>query len=356
MKTGLYISLLATLLLANTSCSNKTEEKKSLAVVKVDTVQSASQLYTLQFPGKIKAAQDVSLAFRVSGTIAHIYAQEGARVSKGQLLAELDPTDYKVQLSATQAEYSAIKNEAERVMALYKDGATTPDNYDKARYGLEQITAKLDHHKQQLSYTKLYAPFSGKIQRHLFHAYETVAAGMPVLSMIDETAPEVEINLPAADYVRRHLFSSYSCTLHLYPGTRYDLQLVSISPKANSNQLYTMRLKLLASKDQMPVPGMNTMVTIDLSDVDNGFMTIPSSALVNRGGKSIVYLFTPSDSKVKAVYVKPLELKTDGTTIISAKGLKPGDTVVTAGSHHIADGQQVKLLPPASPTNIGGLL
>ena len=136
--------------------------------------------------------------------------KDGARVQAGQLLAELDPTDYQVQLDATEAEYKQIKAEAERVMALYKDNGTTPSANDKAVYGLKQITAKYQHHKDQLGYTRLYAPFSGYIQKRLFEAHETIGAGMPVLSMISSGAPEVEINLPAAEYIRREQFDQYT--------------------------------------------------------------------------------------------------------------------------------------------------
>ena len=182
------------------SCSNGAKDTREYQTVKTDTVVSAGGQTCLQYPGKVKAAQDISLAFRVSGTIQKIYVKDGARVQAGQLLAELDPTDYQVQLDATEAEYKQIKAEAERVIALYKDNGTTPSANDKAVYGLKQITAKYRHHKDQLGYTRLYAPFSGYIQKRLFEAHETVGAGMPVLSMISNSAPEVEINLPAAEY------------------------------------------------------------------------------------------------------------------------------------------------------------
>ena len=149
----------------------------------------------------MKAAQDISTAFRVSGTIQKIHVEDGACVRTGQLLAELDPADYQVQLDATAAEYEQIKAEAERVMALYKENGTTPNANDKAVYGLKQITAKYQHHKDQLAYTRLYAPFDGFVQKHLFETHETVGAGMPVISMISAGIPEVEINLPAAEYI-----------------------------------------------------------------------------------------------------------------------------------------------------------
>lgn len=162
---------------------------------------------------------------------------------EGQLLAELDPTDYQVQLDATEAEYQQIKAEAERVMALYKDNGTTPNANDKAVYGLKQITAKYKHHKDQLAYTRLYAPFNGYVQKRLFEAHETIGAGMPVIAMISGGTPEVEINLPAAGYISREQFDNYHCTFDIYPGETYPLKLISVTPKANANQLYTMRLR-----------------------------------------------------------------------------------------------------------------
>lgn len=227
-----------------TSCGQRVQNTDSNPAVKIDTILSADKQIALQFPGRVKAAQDISLSFRVSGTIQYMHVNDGAYVRKGQLLAELDPTDYQIQLDAAEAEYQSVKAEAERVMALYKENVTTPDANDKAVYGLRQITAKYNHAKDQLAYTRLYAPFSGYVQKRLFDSHETVAAGMPVVSIISEGSPEVEINLPAVEYIRRQQFTRYYCTFDVYPHQRYALELISVTPKANANQLYTMRLQL----------------------------------------------------------------------------------------------------------------
>ena len=189
----IYLILTGISLILLSSCTQRTQEAKGYQTVKIDTIVSADKQTFLQFPGKVKAAQDISLAFRVSGTISKIHVKDGTRVQEGQLLAELDPTDYQVQLDATEAEYQQIKAEAERVMALYKDNGTTPNANDKAVYGLKQITAKYKHHKDQLAYTRLYAPFNGYVQKRLFEAHETIGAGMPVLSMISEMAFRLEL-------------------------------------------------------------------------------------------------------------------------------------------------------------------
>ena len=324
------------------SCSNGAKDTREYQTVKTDTVVSAGGQTSLQYPGKVKAAQDISLAFRVSGTIQKIYVKDGARVQAGQLLAELDPTDYQVQLDATEAEYKQIKAEAERVMALYKDNGTTPNANDKAVYGLKQITAKYRHHKDQLGYTRLYAPFSGYIQKRLF--------------MISNSAPEVEINLPAAEYIRREQFDRYRCTFDIYPEQTYELKLISVTPKANANQLYTMRLQLITDNRPVPSPGMNTMVTILCNNDSSRNLSVPGSAVLQKDGKTCVFVYNPSDSKVHSREVTLVRLLSNGRSIIASDGLQPGDQVVSAGIHHIKDGETVTPLPAASDTNIGGLL
>lgn len=349
----LYGSLL---LLLCGACQSKPAHEASVQTVKLDTVRKAGELSVLQFPGKVKAAQDVNLAFRVSGTISRILVSEGQAVGEGQVLAELDPTDYQVQLDATEAEYKQVKAEAERVMALYQGEATSKSNYDKAVYGLQQITAKYQHHKDQLAYTRLKAPFAGRVQKHLFDAHETVAAGMPVVSLVGNGRPEVEISLPAAEYVRHEQFEDYGCTFDLYPGHTYRLRLLSMAPKANANQLYTMRLQLMEADGPMPSPGLNTMVSIRLRETADVRMSVPTGALWRKDARTYVYVYDPSTSTVDAREVEVLSLLNNGRSLVRSAQLRPGEPVVASGARFLRPGEQVTPLPAPTETNVGGLL
>lgn len=338
------------------SCSSGAEQRSRIPSVKVDTVVSNGEKSFLQYPGRVKAAKDVDLAFRVSGTLHKIYVKDGAAVKAGQLLAEMDPTDYQIQLNATEAKYKQVKAEAGRVIALYNDGGSTPNDYDKAVFGLKQIEALYQHHKDELAYTKLYAPFDGFIQKRFFDSHETIGAGMPVLSMLSKGTPEVEIYLPAAEYIRRESFTQYHCTFDIYPDKIYPLQLIGITHKANANQLYTMRLKIDTTDGELPSAGMNTMVSIFYTDSEDHSLQVPTRALLHKEGKVGVFVYQPASQTVKQVAVSCVRPLSNGRTIITSNGVHPGDVVVSAGIHSLKDGDSVRPLAPASTTNIGGLL
>ena len=339
------------------SCNSGGNGAGEVKAVKTDRVTVAGETARLNYPGKVKAAQDVNLAFRVSGVLEKYHVEEGQQVRSGQLLASLDPTDYQVQLDATEAEYRQIKADAERITALYSEDVATASDNDRAVYGLKQIEAKYKHHQDELSYTKLYAPFDGTVQKNLFEAHETVGAGTPVLSMVSGGQPEVEINIPAAEYVRRASFSDFSCTFEVYPGKSYALKLISISPKANSNQLYTMRLQVLKGDNPSPAPGMNTMVSI--SCVEQGEtvqLSVPSGAVRNKDGRTSVFLVNASDNKVHAEDVSVIRLTSDGKAIITSEAISAGDVIVAAGANHLVEGETVRCMEAVTETNVGGLL
>ena len=263
------------------ACHHQAANTTSAPVVKTDSVRVYQQNVTATFPGKVKAAEDLDIAFKVSGTLLRMPARQGTYVRKGTLIAEMDDRDYRTQLSATEAEYNQIRNEATRVMELYEKQSASKSDYEKALYGLQQISAKYEAHRNALADTRLYAPFDGYIEQVYFDAHETVSAGMPVISMINAGLPEVEINIPSADYMRRAEFASFDCRIELFPDRTYPLELVGLKQKANLNQLYTMVLRMLpVPYDAVPTPGMSAMVTITYRSGENARLQLPAPAVL----------------------------------------------------------------------------
>lgn len=346
---------------ALTACSKQEETSKEAPLVRLATVHRVSAAEHASYPGRTKAAQTANVAFRVSGTIDKVNVKDGDPVYAGQVIAQLDDRDYKVQLAATEAEYNQTKADCERVIGLYQDGSTTAQNYDKARYGLEQITAKYNHAKDQLADCQLKAPFSGYVQNVLHEADETVLAGIPVISVFCSNSLEVEINIPASEYVNKHLFSAFNVSFDVLPGQSFPLRLISIAQRANANQLYEVRLLLENNNDNKEVlkkvtPGMVALVDIEYADRGAAPVEVPAGAVFHKGGYSFVYIYTP-DGDEGTIHKTPVyvsSLRSEGTMTVT--GLEVGSKIVECGVHHLEDGQRVRPNPTPSEDNVGGLL
>lgn len=328
-------------------CSNRTQTADCVRSVKCDSakiVENRSEVST--FPGRVRAESESNIAFRIAGQIEKITVSEGEYVKKGTVLAYLDDRDYRIQLKATQAEYNQIESEAHRVIELFKTNSVTPNDYDKAVFGLQQITSKLEAHKNALADTRLIAPYSGYIQARYFDKGETVSAGMPVLSIISISSPEIEINIPTADFIKKGKYQSATATISAYPGHVFNLELTGINQKANLNQLYKTRFKI--ADPIKPAPGMTAVVSIQYSANLSDFCTIPITAIKQDS----VWIVTGNSINRKPI--KVIEIRTDGSAVV--EGLKIGDLVVSAGINSLNEGQKVKVLPDRSKSNMGGLL
>lgn len=351
-----WLAIAAALMLL-VACGQKKDQGERVQYVKTAKALRIGDAAEMSYPGRTKASEEVNAAFRVSGTILRVLVKEGDYVKKGQVIAQMDPRDYQVQLQATQAEYEQVKAEAERVMAVYNEGSTTAAAYDRARYGLQQITQKLANHRNQLNDTRLTAPVSGYVQMKFHESGETVGAGMPVVRIISGGDLEIEVHVPASDFSRREQFTNAWCSFEVLPGQTFPLRIISTSQEANASQLFTVRLGISGGYDHSKItPGMSTMVYVSYNTPnERNAVKVPTTAVLHKEDKTVVFVVNTQKSTAEERTVELGDMDLEGNIQING-GLKPGETVVTAGVRYITDGQKVKEIEPTSKANVGGLL
>ncbi|MFI3280345.1 MAG: efflux RND transporter periplasmic adaptor subunit [Rikenellaceae bacterium] len=348
-----FRALILIMTLSAVSCKGGEKSTNSTRKVKcTEAILANSDFESCTFPGKVVAATDVNLGFRVAGIIDQICATDGTFVRKGSVVARLDSRDYALQLSATQAEFDAIKAEVDRVVALYADQSVSANDYDKATNGLRAITAKLEAHKNALSDTELRAPFDGYIQKSNFDKGEAVAAGTPVISIISSSAPEITIDIPAEYYLKQAKFESAIATMDLFGDTKFKLSLKGVSPKANLNQLYKMTFRVENSGGVVPSAGMSAMVEMRYTSDQDSNIIIPFSAVVERDGQSSVWVVT--NGKVASRKIEVREIQSNG--MVAVRGdITAAEMVVVAGVNSLKERLEVEILEKVSASNIGGL-
>ncbi len=348
------LSFILSALLFLSSCTTTQNSKDSVQRVKCEQVRSVGDVViSTSYPGKVTATADVNLSFRVAGVVDKIEVREGQFIKEGDVVARLDSRDYKLQLDATQAEYDAVEGEVNRIIALYEDNSIPKNDYEKAVSGLKQITSKLSAHSNAYQDTQLKAPFDGYVQKINFDKGEALSAGMPVMRFVSASSPEVVVNIPVVEYLRRAELSSASATLSSMAGVVFTLDLIGVSHKSNLNQLYEARFRVRPNGGVYPSLGMSTMVSLEYPSGAIAHVVVPFSAIVVRDSKSYVWQIV--DGVAKLTPVEVAKINSDGTALLSS-GVLAGESVISAGVNSLKEGAKVEPIATPSKSNVGNIL
>lgn len=302
------------------------------------------------FSGIVEESSQISLGFKTAGELNGIYVKEGQKVNKGQLLATLDDTDYKLGVEALQIQYDQVSDEVKRTQKLFEKKSITANDYEKAEAGLKQLAVQLQINKNKLAYTKLYSPVSGTIESVNFSVGEMIDAGTAVFTLLDMSEKCVVVNIPAVIYARLDDISRVVCKDN---GAEYAMRVLSVVPKADNTQLY--RMKLGFNNDARKVtPGMNMDAVIYFASREEAGLRLPQSAIFLHNGKENVWVLN-SDSTVS---MRPVivNYQSAGASVEISAGINEADRVVRAGVRRLHEGEKVRVIDTPSATNVGGLL
>ncbi len=337
------------------ACGGERRAEAPLRCVTVTRPLPAGQGETRVYSGIVREAHEIGLGFKTAGQIERVHVAEGDFVRQGQLLAELDDSDYLLALEAAQIQYDRMHDEVERMTQLYREKSLSPNDYEKATAGLRQLGIQLQNERNRVEYTKLHSPIDGYVQHVSFSTAEMVDAGTPFCTLLDTTRPEVEIDIPASLYVERHRIESYACTTPYTGDKTMPLRLLNIVPRADANQLYRMRLAFEEGPDERITAGMNANVTLRLAAAGTGEgFTLPLRTLFRHDGKSAVWVVRP-DSTVECRPVTAENTDAEGRAVVRS-GLAGDEQVVTGGVSALHEGDRVRIIGTPSRTNAGGIL
>ena len=334
----------------------KKEEGKAAATavrpVRTVTVEFRKSGDTLSLTGEVQPRYQTVIGFRVSGKILERPVDVGSEVKTGQLIARLDPQQYRQDLEVAKSEVAAAEAEVTRSQAqearqreLLKNGHTTQVKYDQALKSLKTAEAQLNatHAKQvqaseSLGYTELKADTDGVITAVGAEAGQVVSAGQMVVRLAQPGEREAVFNVAEGTFKKPPKNPTVAVHLISNPEITAAGKVRYVSPQADpETRTYTVRVSLPDAPQQMRL-GANVTGTVTLDQANT--VTIPGSALFQKDGKAAVWLV----GKDHTVQLKPIAVdRYQGDSVIVGSGLDKGDVVVTAGVQKLLPGQKVGL-------------
>lgn len=353
----LMISILA---LTTGACSSSDDAAEQTTPVYhnvfVSQPQSQGASLSKDYAALVQENRTIAAGFKTGGQIERVYVKEGDHVKQGQILAELDNADFKLAVDELQVLYDQLSSQMKRKEKLHAAKNLSENEYEAALSQLEQTRVKLEKQRNQLAYTRLYAPASGVIVKRNHERGESVQAGTGVFELMDDGTLEVVVDIPVGEFVNRDNFASFTGYSSLKPDDKFPLTLRSLTPKADNNQLYQLRLNVPGESRRKLTSGMNLTVTINQKEgADHPGFAVPARAVFGSDGKSYVWAVQPDSTLVRRQVATSGELL-PGDQVLIVSGLDGSERVVRAGVHSLTEGEKVAILPETSGTNPGNLL
>ena len=334
-------------LLLTISCGtdNQPEVKEVIRPAKIMTVGDGTLGSVHKFPGNVRAAQRIDLAFDVPGKVVELPVKEGQDIQEGDLISRLDDRDFQNNLAVVKAKHDNARADYDRHVILFKEGIIAKSKLEKFNKNLEVLKAEVKLDQDTLKDSVLKAPFSGRIVKRYIDNFKEVQAKEPVVSLQDISSIEVVVDVPEWVMVPMRERGSASVVVEFpaIPGKKYTLELKEFSSEADSQtQTYREVLTMPTPEEVNILPGMTATVTG--SNLRNSLseqkQLIPIGAVfADETGKN--YVWRVEDSM--AVKKQEVEVgSVTGGNIYIVNGLTPGSRIVTAGVDYLQPGMKVR--------------
>jgi RND family efflux transporter MFP subunit len=351
--------LIAVLFLA-AACGNGKVAQEPVRPVLTQTVVPGASATRDVYSGEIRARHETDLGFRVSGKLVARTVDAGARVTRGTVLARLDPEDAQLaakaaeaQLASAQSDLALAKAEMERHADLLARRFISQSAYDvkqnaynAARARAEQARSQAGISSNQAAYTTLVADADGVVVSVAAEPGQVVSAGQPILKLARTGEKEVVVNAPESQLARFTVGQAVAVSLWADPSSSFPGRVREIAGGADPvTRTYAVRVSVPAAPSTVQL-GMTASVLFAAS-TDPSLVLLPLSALARDGADAAVWIVDPATSKVRMRGVRVGQFREDGVTITA--GLHPGDVVVTAGVHKLRPEQRVRVAQGPGP-------
>jgi len=353
-RTLLLLTTAALLPLAACSGGSRAAEEaapRGLAVRTAD-VEKRDLPEEVVLTGTLKPRAQVQVVAEVQARLLRVVREEGSRVGKGDVLAILDDTDYRLAndraraaLAMADANRAHAQAEKERADNLLKTGGITDRDHLSAQVALQvgdaslaQARAEVAIANQQLARTEVRAPFAGRVAKRFPDPGAMLAPGTPLFTLVDDSVLEFRAQVASRDLAKVRLGAATRLSIDALPGSRVEGRVARIEPLVDErSRSFQVVVEVPGQPDL--VGGLFARASLRVGEVA-GALVVPPAALVRDGADpAVAGAFVVRQGKAERVAVRLGVEAPDGIQVTS--GLAAGDVVVLDPPTALASGAPV---------------
>ena len=287
----------------------------------------------------LAAEREADILARVSGVVQKLSCEEGDVVNEGAELLRIDNAEYQYRLEQAQAARADLQSRYDRLTQMKEQELVSPEEFEKVTNDLASAKAAEGMANLNLSYTRVTAPFAGRVVTRHVDVGQTVNVGTSLFMLSDFKPLLARVHVPAKEFNK------------LRPDQPVDLVLESSGVKLRG------RIKLVSPTID---PSSGTIkVTVEINDYPDGVRPgdfaqvkivteqrnastlVPKIALVNDRGEQVLYISQADSTAERRVVEVGFE---DDLNAEITQGLKPGERVVVKGQRSLKHGSAIKVV------------
>ncbi|GAB5381043.1 MAG: efflux RND transporter periplasmic adaptor subunit [Aliiglaciecola sp.] len=321
----------------------ETEQAKVIPIpVEVDSVEVGSISSNYKTTAVLEAKEEAFVVARASGIIEEIYVEEGDYVEKGQVLAQLEPERYQLNLQRAQADLQGIEKELAKINKVYDKKLVSDDTYDKLSAQYESAKATLSLAKLDLKEATIVAPISGYIAErnakvgNLTESFQRER----MFHIVQQKQLYGIVFLPEKELSRVHKEQSANLIVTALGDKKISAFVERISPVINS-QTGTFKVTLrVPNENNLLKAGMFTQVNLNY-DTRSDATLLPRKAMLAIDDKINVFVV---DDKGIANKVAIKVGYQEGNFVEVLEGLTGNEKVVITGHQNLKDKAVVEVV------------
>lgn len=304
--------------------------------------------------GSLEDVIDPRIAAEIAGRVVRVYADVGARVRRGQLLAEIDPVDVEIQSRSDRADAArleALLAQQERIVErntkLVENNFISRNALDDAtaqrnalREQLISAKAKVDATGSALRKTRVVSPIDGQVEELVVATGDYVKLGDPLFRLVGVQKMRANLPFPESAAQRLKVGSTVTLTSPLMPGKVVNAKITDIRPTISSTSRAVN--VIVAFDNDGSFRGGGTVNAKVVTAIKQNVVVVPEQSVVLRPAGKVVYLF--QDGRV-AQQVVQTGINKDGLVEIM-QGLQGGETLALDGAGFLTNGAAVQLAGP----------
>lgn len=342
----IVVILAAGALIAWVLTNNKKEnEAKTAVVAQTDATVVVTAIEVEKMPvnldfstnGNFTANQDLRLMAEASGRITSLLVDEGARVSKGQVLARIDAEYASLDVQRIEDALNKLKTDYSRYQSSYETGGVTKAQLDEIELALSNTENQLQQAKRRLQDADVKAPISGVINKRQVEVGAYVNPGTELFEIVDVSKLKLQVTVNESQVVHIKQGDRIGITSTVFPGEQFSGQIRFIAVKADNTLSYPVEIEVNNPDVAGLKAGMYATAHFKYPEQAPAIV-VPRSAFLGSVSSNQVYVMTADSSAVLRQVVPGQVI---GEQVVILEGLEEGEILITSGQINLNQGVKV---------------